>query len=214
VYTPAVFKEADPDQLIALIERYSFGLLVSRHDAEPFATHLPFLTDRDADGKLRLIGHMARANRQWQQAQGQTVLAVFSGPHAYVSPTWYQASDVVPTWNYVAVHVYGTFRAVHDEQALMRIVRETVKVYERNMPRPWVLDTEARFNRNMVKGIVGFGVEVSRIEGKLKLSQNQPPQRRERVARELSGSANAEARAVAELMESERERRGRANKAP
>src|SRR4051794_14540219 len=136
MYIPAAFAEADLARLHDFIEQNSFGLLVSPFDGEPFASHLPFLLERTAGPHGTLVGHMARANPQWQAAAGQTALAIFSGPHAYISPTWYEAEQVVPTWNYAAVHVYGRVQTIEDESALLDIVREMVRVYEQAMPRP------------------------------------------------------------------------------
>src|ERR1700751_5814241 len=130
MYVPAAFAVSDLAKLHAFIERNSFGLLVSEVDGRPFASHLPFLLERNAGSNGTLIGHMARANLQWKDAHGQNALAIFSGPHAYVSPTWYEAEQVVPTWNYVAVHAYGRVEIVEDADALLEIVRETVRVYE------------------------------------------------------------------------------------
>ena len=110
MYIPAAFVESDPTALHGFIEQHSFGLLVSQLDGQPFASHLPFLLDRAAGTQGTLIGHMARANPQWRQSDGQTALVIFSGPHAYISPTWYEADQVVPTWNYAAVHAYGKMR--------------------------------------------------------------------------------------------------------
>src|SRR4051812_3811791 len=94
MYIPTAFLETDPARLHDFIEAHSFGLLVSTRVGEPFATHLPFLLERDAGPHGTLIGHMARANRQWHDLDGQEVLAIFSGPHAYVSPSWYEAEQV------------------------------------------------------------------------------------------------------------------------
>jgi transcriptional regulator len=212
MYIPAAFAEQNLEAAFELIGRYSFGVLVSSHDGEPVATHLPMRVERDpaSDGsKAALVGHMARANRQWEGAEGQTVMAVFTGPHAYVSPTWYEAADVVPTWNYAAVHVYGTFRAVHDERETMRIVQEMVKTYEAGMPSPWAMDPGGEFNRKMIRAVVGFRVEITRVVTKLKMSQNQPVERRERVAAALRASGNPGAVEVAAMMEEiERKARG------
>src|SRR5690349_5446526 len=98
MYVPAPFAVTDIVRLHDFIERNSFGLLVSQVEGRPFASHLPFLLDRKACANGTLVGHVARANPQWKEAQGQSALAVFSGPHAYVSPTWYEAEQVVPTW--------------------------------------------------------------------------------------------------------------------
>jgi transcriptional regulator len=136
MYIPAAFAERDLTRLHDFIERHSFGLLVSQVDALPFASHLPFLLDRTAGPHGALVGHMARANPQWREADGQTVLAIFSGPHAYISPTWYEAEQVVPTWNYTAVHAYGRVQIIEDESALLEIVQETIRLYERTIPGP------------------------------------------------------------------------------
>src|SRR5579863_5210076 len=157
MYIPAAFQETDPRKLFDLIEQYSFGLLVSEFDGQPFASHLPILLDRSFSPHGCLVGHMARANPQWQQADGKTVLAVFSGPHAYISPSWYESDNVVPTWNYAAVHIYGTFRTV-DEPATMQIVSDTVKVYEAAMIKPWKFDSDSEFNQKMIGAVIGFRI--------------------------------------------------------
>src|SRR5688572_23601686 len=108
MYIPATFAETDRNKLFEFIEQYSFATLVSTSGAEPIASRLPFLFDRQAGPHGRLLGHMARANPQWKTADGTRVLVMFDGPHAYISPTWYESRQVVPTWNYVAVHAYGT----------------------------------------------------------------------------------------------------------
>src|SRR5204862_6723933 len=140
----------------------------------------------EAGGRGRLVGHMARANPQWREAAGQTALAVFSGPHAYVSPSWYEAGQVVPTWNYAAVHAYGCVRVIEDEGALLDIVRRSVEVYERNMPRPWSFAGSETYVERRLAHIVGFRIEVESIEGKWKLNQNHPAERRKKVIRALT----------------------------
>jgi transcriptional regulator len=200
MYVPAAFRETDREKLFDLIEQYSFGLLVSQAGNEPFATHLPMLLDRGAGLNGRLIGHMARANPHWQTAAGQTALAVFSGPHAYVSPTWYEADNVVPTWNYVAVHVYGTFQAIEETARLLEIVGKYVKNYEAPFPQPWKFDPASPYSQKLAQAIVGFEIDITRIEGKWKLNQNQPPERRERVVRALRASGSPADAAVADLI--------------
>ena len=127
-------------------------------------------------------------------------MAVFSGPHAYVSPTWYEAEHVVPTWNYVAVHAYGRVRLVEDQPGLLDIVRRSVEVYERSMPRPWSLGESDTFVERLLKQIVGFRIEIERIEGKWKLNQNHPVERREKVARALAERGDENSTAIATLM--------------
>jgi transcriptional regulator len=202
MYLPSHFEQSDPATLHAFVRRHSFAVLCSVDaDGVPFASHLPLLLEPDAPGPGVLVGHMARANPQWRHADDRDVLAVFSGPHAYVSPSWYEAENVVPTWNYLAVHATGTFRATHDRDALLRIVRDTVSVYEGSRPRPWVLDSSSEFIERMLAGIVGFRIEITRLEGKWKLNQNHPPERRAKVIRALREQGGEDALRIAEWME-------------
>jgi transcriptional regulator len=201
MYVPAAFAETDLTRLYDFIQRHSFGLLTTLVDGLPFATHLPFLLDRDAGPKGRLTCHVARANPQWRQAHGQTALAVFSGPHAYVSPTWYEAEPAVPTWNYVAVHAYGRLEVVEDAAGLREIVGRLVAVYEASMPSPWSMGGGTYVDR-LLGQIVGLRLQVERLEGKWKLNQNHPAERREKVARALRRRGGEDALAIAAMMES------------
>jgi len=200
MYIPAAFQQSDRNKLFEFIERNSFGLLVSQFEGEPFASHLPFLLDRSSGPNGCLIGHMALANPQWRQSEGQTVLAIFSGPHAYISPTWYEADNVVPTWNYVAVHVYGKLHVVQDEQALAKIHQDFVALYEALLPRPWKFDSTTDFARKMMEAVAGFRIEISRIEGKWKLNQNRPQEQRERVVQMLQTFTDDNSQGVSEMM--------------
>jgi transcriptional regulator len=202
VYIPTHFEQTDLAVLHDFIERNSFALLCSTgEDGCPFASHLPLLLERRPGPFGALIGHMARANPQWRHADGKAVLAVFSGPHAYVSPSWYEADNVVPTWNYVAVHATGILRAIHDRDALLKIVADSVEVYERSLPAPWRLPLSGDYLERMLRGIVGFRVEIARLEGKWKLSQNHPEERREKVVRGLRRRGGRDEEAIADLME-------------
>jgi transcriptional regulator len=201
MYIPAAFAEADLSRLHHFIEQNSFGVLVSQVDGQPFASHLPLLLDRTAGPHGTLIGHMARANPQWRDLAGQTVLAIFSGPHAYISPSWYEAEQVVPTWNYTAVHAYGRVAIVEDTGALLEIVQKSVQVYERDMPRPWSFDPAATFAERLLTQIVGFRIELARVEGKFKLNQNHPAERRKKVVWALQHRGSDDAQAVAAMMQ-------------
>jgi transcriptional regulator len=200
MYLPIAFEETDQGKLHDFIESHSFGLLVSTQDGVPVATHLPLLLERDAGAHGSIVGHVARANPQWQDLDGQQVLVVFSGPHVYVSPSWYESENVVPTWNYVAVHAYGTYRLVEDADELTRILAASVATFEQSMPSPWSLDTGTAYFQKLLRGVVGFRVEISRLEGKWKLNQNHPQERRERVMRVLERSADQDAQEIARLM--------------
>jgi transcriptional regulator len=199
MYVPAHFSQSDPTRLFEFIEQNSFGLLVSQLDGQPFATHLPLLLDRTAGPGGTLIGHVARANPHWQTTD-RNVLVVFAGPHAYISPSWYEAEQVVPTWNYVAVHVYGTLQVVEDHAATVEIVRDFVAFYEQSMPRPWTISPGDAFIDIMARSVVAFRIEISRLEGKWKLNQNHPRERREKVIQALSLRQDENSQAIAALM--------------
>jgi len=201
MYVPAHFAEPDLGTLHEFIDGHSFGLLFSQHDGRPFATHLPFLLDHSAGPSGTLLGHVARQNPQWQQLAGQEVLAVFHGPHAYISPTWYQAERTVPTWNYVAVHAYGVARLIDDPAELVALVQELTRVSEQQMPTPWTFDPADPFVRKLATQIVGFRIEIDRMEGKWKLNQNHPAERRRRVVNALREQDGDDAREVADLMD-------------
>ncbi len=200
MFVPPAFAETDPAKLAEFIERNSFGLLVTHMHARPLATHIPFLLDRDRGPMGTLVGHVARANPQWQDAAGQIALVVFSGPHHYISPSWYEAEQVVPTWNYAAVHVYGSLRTIEDRSELWRIVARTIQRYESGSARPWRLQPDDPIVDRLLPHIVGFEVQIERWEGKFKLSQNQPPERRRRVVKELESLGTPAALTMAQLM--------------
>ncbi|REK08942.1 MAG: FMN-binding negative transcriptional regulator [Planctomycetota bacterium] len=199
MYVPVAFAEHDREKLIAFIRAHSFAVLVSTIDNEPFATHLPLLVDERVEPHGHLLGHVARANPHAQALDGQDALAVFHGPHAYVSPRWYESDGMVPTWNYVAVHVYGRCEVV-DEATTVEILSETVARHESAMPAPWSMDSSEDRFRKLAAGVVGFRLAISRIEGKWKLGQNHPAEVRQRAATHLANCADASSRAIARLM--------------
>jgi transcriptional regulator len=200
MYIPAAFQETHLPTLHDFIEQHSFGLLVSQVDGQPFATPLPFLLERDCGPYGTLVGHTARANPQCQAAQGQSLLAIFSGPHAYVSPTWYEAENVVPTWNYVTVHATGKLQIIDDESALLDLVQTLTAFHERTMPAPWSLDGSSSFAKRLLPQITGFRIPIESLEGKWKLSQNHPVDRQRKVVRALMQRTNANSQGVASLM--------------
>ena len=204
MYLPKSFEVTDPTKLAEVMNRFSFATLITTTGGVPFATHLPVLHRPRPGTTGILVGHVARANPQWQHFANQTEsLAIFSGPHAYVSPSWYEADLAVPTWNYIAVHAYGVPRVIEDEAWLETLLDEMVQRYESNRSQPWPNQLPEDFRRNLLKSIVGFEMPITRIEGKFKLSQNRPEQDQANVVRELSGSANPDAAAVAEWMRAE-----------
>jgi transcriptional regulator len=200
MYVPSSFAPPDEASLFDAIERYSFALLVTGGGDELVASHLPLLLDRTLGARGTLLGHMARANEQWQSAAGEPALAVFSGPHAYVSPTWYEATQVVPTWNYVAVHAYGRLELIDDPAEAEQLLRRTIDTYEGGMPRSWHLEESPEWTQRLVAQIVAFRIPIERLEGKWKLNQNHPAERREKVMAALERQGDENAREVARMM--------------
>ena len=201
VYLPPAFTEARPAVLIAHIEEHNFGLLISHGTEGLVASHIPFLVERDGE-RLRLLGHLARQNPQVEDLRrGGEVLTIFSGPHAYISPRWYEDGPAVPTWNYVDVHAYGPVRLVEDGDWLRRLLRRLSDQHEAGSPAPWRMqDLPETYLAGMLKGIIGLEIAVTRLEGKYKLSQNRPAVDRPRVIAALERRGDGDALAVARLM--------------
>lgn len=200
MYIPASFVETNPQRLHDFIERHSFGILVTQSAGSPFASHLPFLLDRQAGPHGTLTGHIARANPQWKQMDSTEVLVIFSGPHAYISPTWYESELVVPTWNYIAVHASGLLTWIDEPATLREIVDESVQTFEQPLPQPWTMDAPDDFVGKLLLQIVGFRIEITRLEGKWKLNQNHPLERREKVIRVLQARTDDKSREIAAAM--------------
>ena len=200
MYTPASFRQTDRDELFGLIERHSFAVLVAEQQGELIASHLPLLVDRRGGSSGHLLGHMARANPQWRELAGREVLTIFSGPHAYVSPTWYGAAPMVPTWNYLAVHVTGRFELIEDEELQFGLLQDTTAKYESSQPQPWTFASGDPYAQQLLKGIVGFRIVVGRIEGKWKLGQNHSAEVRRNAAEQLLLQESADAQAIGRLM--------------
>lgn len=181
MYTPKSFELNDAISQYQLIHEYPFGTLVSLCDGALAATHLPLLIAENAAGDRVLQAHVARNNSEFALLQdGSAVLAVFHGPHAYISPSWYPTKasthgKAVPTWNYVAVHVHGTMTTHSDPAWLLEHLTRQTERYEHNRPDPWsITDAPPDYIETMLKSIVGLEITVQRIEGKEKLSQNRP----------------------------------------
>ena len=198
IHIPEHFAEHDLARLQALVRAHNFATLVSAHQGEIQVSHLPFLLD--ANGKM-LRAHMARANPQWRAfLPEREVLVIFHGPHHYVSPAWYASHPSVPTWNYAVVHAQGRPRLIEDSERLEMLVRELVARHEAASPEPWKMDLPPDYQDTMLSGIVGFEIEVTRLEGKFKLSQNRPEGDWPLVIEALEQLGSDDALGVASLM--------------
>lgn len=197
MYVPPHFA-GDPAAIDDIIAAHDFALLVTSGPQGPEATHLPLMLDRSRGPHGTLLGHLARANPHGDDIDGKEALAVFSGPHGYVSPRWYGAAPAVPTWNYVAVHVHGRVRVVREKARLAELVDTLSRRYEGD--GPWsVAGLPERFLAGMVEGIVGIEVDVERIDAKFKLSQNRPAADRRNVISELERGSPGDAALAAAM---------------
>ena len=185
MYVPNHFREDRPDVLHKAVRKIGFATLVT-HDAEGGleANHLPMLL-QEADGGHVLRGHVARANPVWKSGDG-AALAIFLGPHAYVSPSWYpskaETGKAVPTWNYITVHAKGPIRWIQDADWLRAHVTALSNAHESPRPDPWaVSDAPAGYVDGLLRAIVGFELSIETLEGKYKLSQNRPESDRQGV---------------------------------
>lgn len=176
-----------------------FAILVSSTNSEPFATHVPVVI-RETDGKMKLRGHVARANPHWRYLEEQShCLVIFHGPHAYVSPSNYETRENVPTWNYGAVHAYGearTFSAIPD---LLNMLDDLIPTFEAAYAEQWSSLSES-YRTRMLGHIVGFEIAVGRLEAKFKLSQNRTRQEQQNVIDSLGSSTDTAISGTAELM--------------
>ena len=174
MYTPAHFQIDDRDTLNAFMRQHSFATIVSHDGQIPHATHMPVLLNPTQGSHGTLLSHMARANPQWRHFSSTEVLVIFTGPHAYISPAWYITEPAVPTWNYTAVHAYGIPRIVTQHDRFAQMLHDLVEFYEAERPNRWHGSLPTEFRDGLMKGIVGIEIEITRIEGKFKLSQNRP----------------------------------------
>ena len=204
MYLPSGFHETRTATLHAFIRRHSFATLISPGGAEGIqVSHLPMLLDRSRTPNGMLVGHLAKPNPQWREftGNGATVTASFAGPHAYISPRWYQTRAAVPTWNYANVYVQGTARVIEDRERLSQLLKDLSDVYEGGNREPWSLaDLPAQMHNSLIDGIVGIEIEIASIDGKFKLSQNRIAADRHGVIQALGQSESYEDRAVGELM--------------
>ncbi len=208
MYCPAQFREDRTPVLHDLIRQAGLASFVTFGPDGLVATPVPLLLDPDDGPYGALSGHMARANPQWRHLSGETpALAIFMGPDAYVSPSWYPSKQetgrVVPTWNYVAVHAYGPVETFDDPGRLLAQVTALTDRFEAGRPDPWsVGDAPEAFIQAQLKGIVGFRMPITRLEGKRKMSQNRPPADRDGVVEGLrhGNAADQEVAAVVEAL--------------
>ena len=178
MHIPKHFNITDQDEIFSFIKKNAFGQLVSLVNGKLVATHLPILLSND---NKTLSAHVARINPQHIQLDGQQALVIFSGPHDYISPTWYESENGVPTWNYQTVHIYGRCSTFDDAKKLQDQVETLSDQYETNNPIPW----NKTYKKTMLNAIIGIEIEIEEIECQFKLSQNKSARDQENVISEL-----------------------------
>ncbi len=187
MYIPEQFIEEDFKRIIDLVKNNPFGMLIPEHEGSPCISHLPFLIESNTGSYGKLIGHMARDNSQWKSlTETESVIVVFNGAHGYVSPTLYSTPGV-PTWNYAVVHLHGKPTVIEDSAGVENILEKLTARFESNKPDPWKLSFPIEKSK-LLQMIVGFEVEIQKIEGKFKLSQNRKPQEQQNIINELGKS--------------------------
>jgi transcriptional regulator len=206
MYIPRANQEDRIDVLHKLMEDQPFASLITVGSSGLFASHIPTVLEQNgAMGRLK--GHISRANTQWRDySPAVEALAIFSGPQHYITPSWYpekqQTGKVVPTWNYVVVHAYGYLKVIEDGEWLMAHLKTLTGIHEADSPVPWkISDAPADYVASQVKGIVGLEMDIERLEGKWKVSQNRSAEDRTGVARGLSELNTIESRAMKALVE-------------
>lgn len=203
MYTAKYHRNDNLDELKAFVEANSFGILVSQVQNRPWATHIPMEWSVKPQGENVLHGHLARANKQWRYfAENEEVLAIFQGPHAYVSSSWYSHENV-PTWNYVAVHLYGTLRIIEGDE-LYQTLKTLVDKYEAASEHPVAIERMSQeYVQREMKGIVGFELSIQEVEATFKLSKNRNEADYENIIRALEQRGDSHSVAIARAMRSQ-----------
>jgi len=198
MYIPKSFQFSDKTEIAAFMRRYPFATVVTAHDGVPLATHLPFAVEEHQAG-ITLSSHFAATNNQSRLITGCTSLVIFSEPHAYISPRHYDKLESVPTWDYIAVHAYGTCRVVEDHNAKLALLEKMIGFYEPEYLNQWT-SLPLRFKTGMMSGIVAFTMDVAELQGQQKLSQNKTPAERMRIVKQLETTAGSVEQALADYI--------------
>lgn len=198
MYIPEVNKKEDIEEIKDFLHKNAFGILINQVDGRPWATHIPLKLEVDADGNDILVGHIAKANPQWKGfTEDKEVLCVFNGAHSYISSSWYKEEEV-PTWNYIAVHIYGKLKILNEDEVMASLHR-LVDKYEAGSKNPVSSREMSPKTLRQVKGVVGFQIEITDIQAKYKLSQNRE-QDHPKIISELEDKENSGSHEIAKHM--------------
>ena len=199
MFIPDIYKNEDLEEIKDFLQKNSFGILVNQTNGKLWATHIPLELDTNKNGKQVLQGHISKENPQWESfADNDNVLAIFSGVHSYISSSWYDHENV-PTWNYIAVHIYGTIKIMEGD-AVIKSLKKLVDKYEQNSENPVRVEDFSKKTMMQTRGIVAFEIEIEEIQAKHKLSQNRDEKNYDNIITELKKTENPQATAVANEM--------------
>ncbi len=199
MYTPKHFRMEDKSEMFRFIEQNSFGMLITSSPVKLKAVHLPMILSRDSAENGILYGHVSAANDVLNDISGEA-LAIFQGAHSYISSSWYESYESVPTWNYLAVHAYGNVRILHDHARKLDVVGKMVRFYEAEDSPYRLSELNSEYLEKQLKGIIAFEFEISKLEGKMKLSQNHSPLRQSLIIENLEKDGGEDAIEIAGLM--------------
>lgn len=203
MHVPTLYKNENISEVKDFLVGNSFGILVTQSIDRPIGTHIPMELDKDENGNDILLGHISKANPQWNSFRDdQEVLAIFSGPHSYISSSWYEEENV-PTWNYIAVHVYGSIKLITGD-VLVDSLRKLVDKYEVDSEDPVSVDKMSPKTMQQINGIIGFSINITEIQVAYKLSQNRNDSDYHNIIDKLENSQNPLKKEVAKEMKKKR----------
>lgn len=203
MYIPEIYKNENQEDIKNFIDKNGFAILVNQTNGKLWATHIPLILETNKNGKEILSGHISKLNPQSAGfIDNDEVLAIFSGAHSYISSSWYDHENV-PTWNYIAVHIYGKISILNEEEAILSL-KKLVDKYEANSEKPIRVEELSQKTMRQVNGIVAFEIEVTSIEAVKKLSQNRDTKNYENIILELEKNSDSQSIDIANEMKNNR----------
>jgi transcriptional regulator len=198
MYIPKHYLINDKEEILRFIETYSFATIITVKDNFQSATHLPFVVT-ETENEIILTSHFSKANMQWSEVTENKVLVIFTEPHAYISPKHYDREMNVPTWNYVAIHVYGKGSLITEQDQSFAVLDTMIDNFEKEYKTQWD-KLPIEYKTKMLNGIVSFQIIVTDIQAKKKLSQNKKETERKRIISSFEQSNDNNKKAIAEFM--------------
>lgn len=198
MYTPKHYSNNNVNEALAFMKQFNFACIITPHNEKPIATHLPFVVSK-RDDQIILTSHLAKANEQANNLESKNSLVIFSEPHAYISPQFYSKKQNVPTWNYIAVHVYGKAKIIKNDKGVHTVLEQMINSFEPEYLKQWY-DLPVNYKTRMVKGITAFEITVDELQFKEKLSQNKTEEERHRITTAFSKSDSTNENLIAQYM--------------